>query len=787
MITRSMKRRFRKILLASTLALLEGFTAVGSGPRPVFGQGDVLADGTPIEASRVMGEATRQEHLYGQDFDSAKLRDAIKGYTRLVRERPNSFEAYQAAERLKALRIPVPEPDTSYSIVEQNKSLDVFARQQFIDNNLVPLTRRLVQQGLSLEDAKSKMLANAVERLSQLRRPGICVMPGCTNPVPAHKLCPAHITEITTYVENVAKQIKATDQQVEQYIATIRQVNTVEAYGTLANYVGTVDITDDLRSRADRIIIDGKASLERSDTAKLHLKFKLPTGKDADRLAKKYAEVVARQRANIDQTYSNYYIDGQQYPVDRDRLKREYTDALERLSIRDQNSSSKFRKCPVPWCTATTNWGRGSSASGAVCQAHLDEINAIIDERAAYYKARSIKTTVSAPTIDVSFRILYCNGFALSKDLCTGQGSTVQQAIDNAMAGIKDVDGDDLEPASNITIDFKVSGSNNGAIIELSGDATSKTLYKAVEEATTKARQLNSHARKRYNQESLNWLLANWGTKKITPPPKVKAVANDEVTVSTPILQEPDTAQPLTVVASDVRALSKRVFALCKELSDLGAINGLKFNTRFAEVQAELRTLNGTLVTWPATVTRISDDSDYEPGVHVKTVIPWAPGGCGLIGFYVHFVPADVHGDEYLSYGVHISMRYAASLKVGDIIRIHGVIDKSLLEAPNNYSHKLQGFGYNISLTESHAVEPATITAATVKADSEVDKLKAIGEIRAKLQAISVQSPRWPGDLLDQESNALINFVDPSNWRSMYIHTLYGSMNQLQQSQDKDL
>jgi len=379
---------------------------------PIMAQWDPASSG-PEPAFIIMGEATRQEHLYGQDFDSAKLRAAIKGYTRLVRERSNSFESYQGAERLKALRIQVPEPDISYSIVEQNKALDISARQQFIDNNLVPRTLRLVQQGISLEDAKVQMLATTVELLSHLRRTDICVMPGCANTVSGHVLCLAHRVAITTYADAVAKHIKATDQQVEQYITSIQQANTVEAYDTLHHYIRKVKISDDLRSRADRIVVDGKASLERSDTAKLHLKFKLPTGKVADRLAKKYAEVIAEQRVNIDQIYSNYYIDGQQYPVDRDRLNLAYTDALEKLSIPDRDSSSKFRKCPVPGCTTTTGWGRSNSNTGAVCQTHLDEIDAIIDERAAYYNARSIKTSVSAPTIDVNFRVLYNNGFAL--------------------------------------------------------------------------------------------------------------------------------------------------------------------------------------------------------------------------------------------------------------------------------------------------------------------------------------------------------------------------------------
>ena len=760
-------------LVCSTVLLFTLFT-------PTMAQWDSTCG--PEPASSIMGEATRQEHLYAQDFDSLKLQTAIKLYSRVVRERPTSAEAHVATERLTALKVSVPAPDTSYSVVEQNRALDTVARQKFIDDVLVGYTRRLVQRGLPLEDVQRSMLATTIEQLSRLRRPDICVMPGCVNIVTGHELCPAHMAEINTYCEHVAKQIRATDLDVEKYVTSIQQVNTLEAYTELAVFlsktiIDKTDISDAVRSRADKAVIDGKKSLDRAHTAALHLKFVAPTAPVAARLAKKYAAILVEQRANIDGAYSNYYTDGQKYPVDRERLKREYTDAVEALS--NDNSGSRFHKCPVPGCETTTGYGRHSARQAALCQVHLDEIDALIDERAAYYKAQAVKTTSSTPTIDVKFRLLYNNGFASSKDLSTGHGSTVQQAIDAALAGVKDIDGADLEPACSITIDFMVSGNNNGVIIKLNGDATNKTLYKSIEEATNKARHPDKSVRSRHNEVALDWLLANWGTVAKNFP-EVSPIANDEATKSIPIIQVPDSNAPIMVVAQDIRALSKRIFALYNELCDIKAQNGLKFASRFQEVQEELRTLHGITVTWPATVTKISDESDYEPSVHISARISWANSG----GLNVHFVPADQHGEEYLSYSTNISKRYAGSLKVGDIIRIHGTIDKSLLPDPNYGYHRQQAFDYHISLTESYAVEPATITAATVKADREVDKQKAIDDLRAKLQAISLRKPRWPGELLELESNTMIQ-LNPGGWRSAHIHTIYAWINEFQQAKDR--
>ena len=260
----------------------------------------------------MMGEATRQEHLYAQDFKQFRLQTAIRIYSRVVRERPTSAEAYAATERLKALNIPVPAPDTSYTIVEQNKALDIEARQKFIDDTLVGYTRRLVQRGLPLVDVQRSMLATTIEQLSKLRRPDLCktyeagylrkkrmivfchaipswprrVMPGCNNVVTGHELCQAHTTEINTYCENVAKQIKVTDLAVTKYIAQIQQVNTLEAYSELARFLDKVirdkiDISDTVRSRAYRAITDGKKSLERANAAALHLRFIPPTGPEA--------------------------------------------------------------------------------------------------------------------------------------------------------------------------------------------------------------------------------------------------------------------------------------------------------------------------------------------------------------------------------------------------------------------------------------------------------------------------------------------------------------------------
>lgn len=176
------------------------------------------------------------------------------------------------------------------------------------------------------------------------------------------------------------------------------------------------------------------------------------------------------------------------------------------------------------------------------------------------------------------------------------------------------------------------------------------------------------------------------------------------------VVKQEDAASPLAPVIQDVRTFSRRIFARYNELCDLRG-NGLRFDSRFQEIQTELNALRGTTVTWPATVTKINGEGDYEPGVHIGAHIPWDNSG----GLNVHFVPADQHGDEYLLYSTHISKQYAGSLKVGDVIRIRGTINQSLFPNPSGrhpYSgpshgyYRQNAFDYHISLANTRVVEP---------------------------------------------------------------------------------
>ena len=271
---------------------------------------------------------------------------------------------------------------------------------------------------------------------------------------------------------------------------------------------------------------------------------------------------------------------------------------------------------------------------------------------------------------------------------------------------MKDINGADQTPECSISVTIDISGDNDGVKIELSGDATSGTLYKAIEIATDNARHPDEFVRKRHNEVVLQWLLDNWGTpKQVNNHPESKvAQAKDEVTQTAP-------TTPIATIAGDIRALNTRTITLFRELCELKAHNGIKFERRLSEVQHELASLHGTMVTWPATVTAIHDNPNKigrPPGVYITLSLP-RPNASQLI---VQFGTPDEYGNQYLSYGAGISKKYAESLNNGDIIRVTGTITYALFPASSQNGsiyvsgyHKNGSFEYHICLSNPTAIE----------------------------------------------------------------------------------
>jgi hypothetical protein len=208
-------------------------------------------------------------------------------------------------------------------------------------------------------------------------------------------------------------------------------------------------------------------------------------------------------------------------------------------------------------------------------------------------------------------------------------------------------------------------------------------------------------------------LLVKLGPNETVIVSKSLACRN-EVDEIVPVIKEPGSTASLAFVAQDVRVLSRRIAALYDELCDIKAINGMKFAKRFQEVQAELGTLRGITVTWPATVIEVTEEHGFAPGVYASLGLQLPNAG----SFAAYFVPRYNEGNRHqeanlLLYSVNISKHYAESLRTGDVIRIRGTINRSLLPTYNDRpvgSYKQSGLHYSIDLTGSSVVEAGANT-----------------------------------------------------------------------------